>query len=84
MSADKLAEMAKKPKGGFKKKKRKLPKRGSGELSPLGQRVVAGYEDKYGKDEGHAKFEAAVKDGRVDREKMFKRSAKGSFSSKAG
>ena len=76
------AELARKRAGKKPKKRKKLPTHGSGELSPIGQRVVAGYEDRWGKDEGHAKFEAAIKEGRVDRDKMFKRSAKGAFAAR--
>src|SRR4051812_24304687 len=65
----------------FAKKLPKKRKRGSGELTALGQRVMQGYETKFG-DQGHAKFEAAVREGRVDRAKMFKRSTSGSFASR--
>lgn len=100
MATEKLAEMAAKPKGGYKKlKSGSLPTHGSGALSPIGQRVVAGYESKYGKEAGHDKFEQAIKDGRIDRSKMFKedqmtagptptkllkRKAEGKFSSRTG
>lgn len=79
MSEEQLEEFATKPKKRLPKKK----KRGSGELSPLGQRVLQGYEKKWGS-EGHARFEKAVAEGRVDREKMFKRSESGKFSARAG
>ena len=63
-------------------KKRKLPKRGSGLLSPLGQRTLAGFETKYG-DKGHAKFESAIESGVLSRERMMKspgmRQAEGKF-----
>lgn len=71
MSASKLEEMAKKPRGGYKKKK-KLPTRGSGELTPLGSRTLAGYQQKWGDKEGHDKFETAVANGTITAEKMFK------------
>jgi hypothetical protein len=52
-------------------KKKKLPKRGSGELTPLGSRTLQGYMDKWGS-EGHDKFENAVKSGILHRSRMFK------------
>jgi hypothetical protein len=67
----------------FAKKVPKKRKRGSGELSPLGQRVMQGYEKKFG-DEGHARFEAAVREGRVDRDKMFRRASGGTFQRRTG
>jgi hypothetical protein len=66
MSAAQLEDFAKKPKG-----KRKLPKRGSGELTPLGSRTLAGYQQKWGDGPGHDKFEAAVKSGILHRDRMF-------------
>lgn len=68
MSSAQLEDFAKKPKGGYKK--RKLPTRGSGELTPLGSRTLAGYQDRWGS-EGHAKFENAVKTGILKRARMF-------------
>jgi hypothetical protein len=53
-------------------KKKKLPKRGSGELTPLGSRTLAGYQQKWGDGPGHDKFEAAVKSGILHRSRMFK------------
>jgi len=70
MSSTQLEDFAKKPKGGYKKRK-KLPTRGSGELTPLGSRTLAGYQDRWGS-EGHAKFENAVKTGILKRARMFK------------
>ena len=69
MSSAQLEDFAKKPKGGYKKRK-KLPTHGSGELTPLGSRTLAGYQDRWGS-EGHAKFENAVKTGILKRARMF-------------
>ena len=69
MSSSQLEDFAKKPKGGYKKRK-KLPTHGSGELTPLGSRTLAGYQDRWGS-EGHAKFENAVKTGILKRARMF-------------
>ena len=69
MSSAQLEDFAKKPKGGYKKRK-KLPTHGSGELTPLGSRTLAGYQDRWGS-EGHAKFENAVKSGILKRARMF-------------
>jgi len=69
MSSSQLEDFAKKPKGGYKKR-RKLPTHGSGELTPLGSRTLAGYQDRWGS-EGHAKFENAVKSGILKRARMF-------------
>jgi hypothetical protein len=71
-----------------RKKKRELPKRGSGLLTPLGQRTLDGFMDKYGDAAGHTKFESAVERGVIDRAKMFKnpgpRHATGKFQSRPG
>jgi hypothetical protein len=70
-----------------KKKKRKLPTHGSGLLSPLGQRTLAGFMDKWGDTEGHTRFESAVSNGTIERAKMFKnapRAAQGKFQSRPG
>ena len=87
MGADKLAEMAAKPKGGYPKKK-PLPKRGSGLLSPLGQRTLAGYQQKWGDEAGHTKFESAVSGGILSRDRMFKspgpRASSGTFQARPG
>jgi hypothetical protein len=82
MTEAQIDDFAKKPKKGYPKKSGSLPTHGSGELSPIGQRVVAGYHDRFGPAEGHKKFEAAVAEGRVDKAKMFKRKATGKFSSR--
>jgi hypothetical protein len=83
MSEGQLEDFAKK-----KKKKKKLPTHGSGLLSPLGQRTLAGYQQKWGDDAGHKKFEAAVEDGILHRERMFKspgpRHESGQFQSRPG
>jgi hypothetical protein len=71
-----------------KRKKKKLPTHGSGLLSPLGQRTLRGYMDKWGDQAGHKKFEAAVEDGILHRERMFKspgsRHESGQFQSRPG
>ena len=54
------------------RKKRKLPKRGSGELTPLGSRTLAGYQEKWGTEPGHAKFEAAIESGVLSHDRMMK------------
>jgi hypothetical protein len=81
MSEKQLEDFAK------KKKKRKLPTHGSGLLSPLGQRTLAGFMDKWGDTEGHTRFESAVSNGTIERAKMFKnapRAAQGKFQSRPG
>jgi hypothetical protein len=70
MSESQLEDFAKKP------KRKKLPKRGSGELTPLGSRTLAGYQQKWGDDAGHTKFENAVKSGILHRDRMFVRPEK--------
>lgn len=65
MSERQLADFARSP-------KKKLPKRGSGLLTPIGQRTLAGFQQKWGDDEGHQKFEAAVAAGTLSRSTMFK------------
>ena len=83
MSESQLEDFAKK-----KKKKKKLPTHGSGLLSPLGQRTLRGYMDKWGDTAGHAKFEAAVESGILHRDRMFKspgtRHTDGKFQSRPG
>jgi hypothetical protein len=66
MSESQLEDFAKKP------KRKKLPKRGSGELTPLGSRTLAGYQQRWGDGPGHDKFENAVKSGILHRDRMFK------------
>jgi hypothetical protein len=84
MSESDMEDFAKKK----KKRKKKLPTHGSGLLSPLGQRTLAGYQQKWGDSEGHTKFEAAVEGGLLSRERMFKkpgpRHASGKFQSRPG
>jgi hypothetical protein len=79
MSEEQLEDFARKP-------KKKLPpkrKRGSGELTPLGQRIMQGFESRFGS-EGHGRFEKALSDGRLERDKIFKRSTGGQFSARTG
>lgn len=84
MSESQLEDFAKKK----KKRKKKLPTHGSGLLSPLGQRTLRGYMDKWGDDAGHTKFESAVESGILSRERMFKspgpRHTSGKFQSRPG
>jgi len=83
MTEKQLEDFARKP-----RKKKKLPTHGSGLLSPLGQRTLAGYQERWGTDAGHTKFEAAVEGGILSRERMFKspgpRHASGKFQSRPG
>jgi hypothetical protein len=83
MSESDLEDFAKK-----RKKKKKLPTHGSGELTPLGQRTLGGYQEKFGDEAGHSKFEAAVSSGMLERKRMFvganTRDARGGFRSQNG
>jgi hypothetical protein len=80
MSESQLEDFARKR----KKRGGKMPKRGSGELTPLGSRTLAGYQERFGDSEGHSRFEEAVKAGRLERPKMFRRAANGSFQKRDG
>ena len=84
MSEKQLEDFAKKR----KKRKGSLPKKGSGELTPLGSRTLGGYQEKFGDAAGHTKFEAAVESGMLERKRMFvganTRDARGGFRSQSG
>jgi hypothetical protein len=71
-----------------RKKKKKLPTHGSGLLSPLGQRTLGGYQEKFGDEAGHTKFEKAIESGMLERKRMFKgantREAGGKFRAQSG
>jgi hypothetical protein len=54
-----------------RKKKKRLPTHGSGELTPLGQRTLGGYIDRWGDESGRAKFHSAADRGLIDKLKMF-------------
>ena len=83
MTESQIRDFAKK-----RKKKKKLPTHGSGLLTPLGQRTLGGYQEKFGDSEGHAKFDSAVESGMLERKKMFMgaptRDARGGFRSQNG
>jgi hypothetical protein len=52
--------------------KRKYPNidQGSGTLTALGQRTLAGFQQRYGTQAGHAKFDKAISSGVLSRAKM--------------
>jgi hypothetical protein len=70
-----------------KKKGKKLPTHGSGPLTPLGSKTLAGFQEKWGDEDGKTKFHAAMDAGTLSRDRMMKiqkRSAAGSFSTRIG
>lgn len=42
------------------------------ELTAIGKRTLAGFKQRYGEEEGEAKFQAAMDNGTIDRAKMEK------------
>ena|SRR5205807_2454043 len=57
-----------------RKVKAKYPniEQGSGELTDLGQLTLSRFQEKFGTEAGHKKFEQAVDDGHISRPKMFR------------
>ncbi len=57
-----------------RKVKAKYPgiEQGSGELTDLGQLTLSRFQEKFGTESGHKKFEQAVDDGHISRPKMFR------------
>jgi hypothetical protein len=45
-------------------------KPGEAALTALGRRTLAGFQKKYGEEEGETKFNAAISRGTIDRKKM--------------